>query len=251
MAERAASERSAFLAAHKEIGRFTADEAFASSLMEATRLCLDFAAHWAAKRMFARERLMLAANASGKRRLMPPSVLRGPLRIDARASGVHEADAAFWISMSAQLARAGEAGDDWPEDRRGYSHICRLTGLSWQDAQWLVADGNRFSAQECAAVWAPAMSPAHPKMIGFIYAAKSDALPGLTKIGFTTNIAKRERSLSRDVGASVRIIGFRPATMLHEWVLHQAIFKPSAHEWHASEHAPHWLIGCNVSKEAA
>jgi hypothetical protein len=171
----------------------------------------------------------------------------GPRIGSPYTSGVTLSQAATWARVIAPLAAGGALGDA-PQGRKGMLVVSRLTGLEWRDAARFCSDASRFRPDQCAAAWQPVMSPPDPRVVGYVYAARASSLPGRIKIGFTTDLAKRQKSLSSQDFSPVWIIGSRIGTMLHEWCLHQAIARPADHEWHPEGCAPGWLTGLTAAQ---
>ena len=102
-------------------------------------------------------------------------------------------------------------------DRRGLTIACRLTGLRWDHIQKAVGDVCNFGAKTAANAWFEYMKPKDFRVCGFLYVARLRA--GGIKIGFSTNPFSRINKMKG--GAS--LISIFPATMLHEWALHQIL----------------------------
>lgn len=217
------------------------DPYYQQALMDTAALCVDFAAQCAARRPpvyvdpFVRPRSRPGAIAL-------PAPL-GPADRSLSAAGVTLSQAALWSSVVRDLAVAGGARQEAGERGRGYTAVCRLTGLRWENARRFVADASLFSPEQCAEVWHAELSPPDQRVIGYVYAARTSSMPGRIKIGFTTDLSKRQRALSSQVFSPVWMIGARVGTLMHEWCLHQAIDRPADHEWHPEDCAPQWLIG--------
>lgn len=156
--------------------------------------------------------------------------------------GLSVREAAPMLDLCSKLTWAGSASGDFPEDRRGFTLACRLTGLKWDEVQFACHQTRRFGPNKTSLYWAPFMSGPDERIVGFVYSATSQAMPGLTKIGFSRNPVKRMRSLSREIGAEVTLEACVQGTMLHEWALHQIIFRQPASEWHPTEDVPIWLF---------
>lgn len=159
-----------------------------------------------------------------------------------RQSGVSLLDASAVLDLCGRLTWAGHASSDFPEDRRGYTISCRLTGLGWDHVQYAASHARRFGPYKAAIQWAPFMTDPDPRVIGFVYSATSIAMPGLIKIGFSRNPKKRMHSLTREIGAEVVLQRHVPGTLLHEWALHQVLFRQPFSEWHPAEDVPVWLF---------
>jgi len=156
--------------------------------------------------------------------------------------GLSVGEATGMLDLCSKLTWAGGASADFPEERRGFTLACRLTGLKWDEVQYACHQTRRFGPIKTSLFWAPFMSGPDERIVGFVYSATSQAMPGLTKIGFSRNPEKRMRSLSREIGAEVTLEAYLPGTMLHEWALHQIIFRQPVSEWHPADDVPGWLF---------
>lgn len=168
-----------------------------------------------------------------------------------RKEGVYIQDAANILDICGRLTWAGRASSDFHEDRMGFTIACRLTGLSWLHVQYATSHARRFGPYKAAYEWAPFMAAPDPRVIGFVYSATSHARPGLVKVGFSRNPVKRMRSLSRSIGHEVSLQSYVPGTLLHEWAIHQIIFRQPFSEWHHAEDVPGWLFNELSERQAA
>ena len=105
---------------------------------------------------------------------------------------------------------------DWSE-RRGFTIACMLTGLSWAEIEYAMTHCRSFGCTETAKLWCQFMGLANERANGFLYAGNCQ--DGSVKIGFSTNPARRAKRLGLDLFHS------EPATMLHEWAIHEILLK--------------------------
>lgn len=160
-------------------------------------------------------------------------------------------DAATWLEVCSRLCRAGGADDSWPDDRKGYTISCRLTGLGWNDVQKAIGDTSVLGPVEAAAHWAGNMKPADRRVVGYVYSAHTQQHPNVIKIGFSCTPEKRMRALSRQYGVPIQLGRCIAGTMLHEWAIHQILRKQVAPEWYAADNVPDWLKPPLLKREAA
>lgn len=174
----------------------------------------------------------------------------GPRRREANGDGVSVSDAAYWLELCAILARPA---DDFDHDtRRGWTIACRLTGLSWADVQSALTDTRHSGAHAAANAWAPHMKCPDARCIGRLYSAHAIGRPDPIKVGFSTNVEKRMKALSRLEGCEVVSVCHLPATMLHEWGMHMQLLHPVKSEWYPRKQIPAWLLSHpTLSTEAA
>jgi hypothetical protein len=216
------------------------DPYYQQALIDTAEMCGEFAAS---------ARTGAAAQGANVLQMCRAAML-GPRPEAPYSSGVSLSHAGTMARIVASID-AGGALRDTADGRKGIQIVSRLTGLEWRDAAMFCSDASRFPAEDCAAAWQPVMSPPDHRVVGFVYAARACTLPGRIKIGFTTDLAKRQKALSSQVFSPVWVVGVRVATMLHEWCLHQAIARPADHEWHPEECAPEWLLFRETNKTAA
>lgn len=157
--------------------------------------------------------------------------IRAPLR-----NVVSQADAALWLHMCATLCRSA---DDFDHDtRKGWTISCRLLGLNWSDTRDALVDAITADIDEAASAWAPYLGEPDARYVGWVYRASFGLGGREVKVGFTTKPNSRLARLSRDEDRAVQFEELRPATMLHEWALHQQGRHPFKPEWYPRECAP-------------
>lgn len=157
--------------------------------------------------------------------------IRAPLR-----NVVSQVDAALWLHMCATLCRSA---DDFDHDtRKGWTISCRLLGLNWFGARDALVDAITVDIDEAASAWAPHLGEPDARYVGWVYRASFGRDSREVKIGFTTKPKQRLAALSRKEGRAVQFEELRPATMLHEWALHQQGRHPIKAEWYPREFAP-------------
>lgn len=176
-----------------------------------------------------------------------PRIL-GPKFSKPTGKGVPLDVAAYWLDICAPLAFP--ASDDDHESRRGWVIACRLTGLGWGWIECALADTRHSGSARASAAWAAFMKEPDERYIGALYAAHVVGRPGVVKVGFSTNVPKRMKALSRREGAEVVAIHHHPATMLHEWAMHMQLRFPIKSEWYPREQIPSWLLGVQQCEAA-
>lgn len=156
------------------------------------------------------------------------------------------------LDICGRLTWAGKASEDFSDDRMGFTIACRLTGLSWQDIQKAMGDVRHYGPERSALAWAAYMAEPDSRIIGHVYSAHSPEISGLVKVGFSRNPEKRMRSLTRQHQCQVILGRVFAGTMLHEWALHQILFRTPIPEWHPVDDIPHWLMPpCLLGRRAA
>lgn len=176
--------------------------------------------------------------------LNPKPPMRAP-----SGDGRSIADAAYWLDHCAYLS--GRMDDFDHETRRGYTIACKLLGLSWNDTQGAIGATRSCGVEKAAAVWAPYLSAPDARYIGLVYVARHERDSGVRKVGFTTNIDKRMKALSRTEGRRVVVVSAVPGTMLNEWALHMDLGAPVKSEWYPTTAIPAWLAAPSAETEAA
>lgn len=153
--------------------------------------------------------------------------------------GVSTDHAEKWLGICETLCRAADDFDH--ETRRGWVIACRLLGLGWTDVQSALSDTALFGAETAARHWAPYMGSVDARFLGVVYTAEAVGRPGTIKVGFSTDPNRRMVELRRTQHAHVRLLSTRPATMLHEWALHQSINRQVEPEWYPVNELPSFL----------
>ena len=137
------------------------------------------------------------------------------------------------------------------ETRRGYTIACKLLGLSWHYTQWAIGAARSAGIEKAAQVWAPYMSAPDNRYVGHVYVARRADGVGPVKVGFSTNVAKRMKRLTKIVGYPVDVLVTHPGTMLIEWALHMEMGAPYERaEWYLPDQIPEWLCP-NLNRRAA
>lgn len=172
------------------------------------------------------------------------SIVPHPPLYHPKANGVDVADAEYWLDHCARLS--GRMSDFDHQTRRGYTISCRLLGLGWDGVQRAIGATRTSGVVPAAGVWASYLSPPDSRFIGHVYVARHEYDRGERKVGFSTNLAKRMKSLSRSEGEPVVLVNAMPGTMLIEWALHCELgftIRPDKSEWYAAGSLPVWLVG--------
>lgn len=163
--------------------------------------------------------------------------------------GVSIEEALRWLKICAPAAYSAGYGDDEPEERKTLMWACRLLGLGWGDVHKAIGDCRSFGFEKAAEAWARWMKPVDDRYVGFVYTAYAKSDRQVVKVGFSLNPEKRMKALSRECGEEVVLLSATPATILHEWALHQLIRFQVKSEWYRAEHVPGWLT-CSAQEAA-
>lgn len=165
----------------------------------------------------------------------------GRPRFRAPEKPIDHGDASLWIEVCSRLCIAGGADAYDPCDRRGYSIACQMLKLNYADVQKLVSDYRNYGREATIDVWASSIGTPSDKNFGFLYCAHKFGAPDVVKIGFSTNVAKRLLRISRDERATMIELSVRPATLLHEWAIHNTLLGAVKSEWYPRSVVPGFL----------
>jgi len=122
-------------------------------------------------------------------------VKAGPPFEPRRHAQVTDAEATHWLAMCSALTGAARDGQD-AFLRKGWTNVCRLTGLSWGLVTAAVNDVRYFGAAAAGAAWSLYMRHPDERCVGEIYVAHVVGQPSIVKVGFTTQIDKRMTALT-------------------------------------------------------
>lgn len=129
------------------------------------------------------------------------------------------------------------------EGRRSFMLACRILGLPWSHIEKAVSDVRLHGLDVASRAWATYLGPTDQRIVGKVYVAATASRPDIIKIGFSKNPEKRAKSLSRQHGVAIDVIHDEGGTMLHEWAIHQLLFRSSvAPEWYSASKVPAWLF---------
>jgi hypothetical protein len=177
-----------------------------------------------------------------------PSIEVWAPRREPTGSGVAVEEAKFWLDHCARLS--GRMSDFDHETRRGYTIACKLLGLGWDNTQRAIGAARTSGVEAAAAVWAPYMSTPDHRYVALVYVARYEVDRGIWKVGFTTDLPKRLKSLSRHNGGKIIAVSAVPGTMLDEWALHMDLGRCIKPEWYPAEAIPSWLLGPTAPEAA-
>ena len=102
-------------------------------------------------------------------------------------------------------------------DRKGLSIACRLAGVPYSHIEKIIGDIRSYGQDAAARAWHEYLGQRDNRICGFLYIARL-RLGGI-KIGFSKNPNTRVKSFK----GGTDIIAAYPATMLHEWAIHQIL----------------------------